>query len=214
MSDNRALQTHSPDGIQEVDVRATPRGQRHRQIFDAYHQLPTGQSMILINDHEPHQLRDEFDRDFAGSFGWESEQGEGVSRVRITKRAGTPLPRIVADTCALTSAEGPEAVGSIWHLEPAHRDLDSNVIALPPGGEIGRHDGPDLDVLILILSGSGTLETELDTLSLRRGQLIWLPRAARRSFAAGDQGIRYLTVHHRKPTLNITAAGTTRSDRS
>ena len=127
-------------------------------------------------------------------------------RVRITKLASTALPRVVADTTELLASTDPATGGSIWQLEPGARDLDSNIIALPAGDEIGLHVGPNLDVLILVLQGSGQLQTELNVIELQQGALVWLPRKAQRRFIAGPEGIQYLTVHHRKPTLNITAA--------
>ncbi|MDX2377859.1 cupin domain-containing protein [Microbacterium sp. LRZ72] len=111
------------------------------------------------------------------------------------------LPRIVGETSADVHAD---AAGSVWQLTPAQRDLDSNVIVLPPGDEIRRHVGPDLDVLVLVLDGSGTLETEGDTLALQPGAIVWLPRRSQRRFIAGDGGLRYFSVHQRKPGLGIT----------
>lgn len=88
------------------------------------------------------------------------------------------------------------------------RDLDSNIIALPPGAAIGAHTGPDVDVLIYVLAGSGQLGTELDAqpVALRGGSLIWLPRRSRRQFTAGPDGLRYLTVHQRRQALTLTTA--------
>ncbi|MDX2377865.1 cupin domain-containing protein [Microbacterium sp. LRZ72] len=110
-------------------------------------------------------------------------------------------PRIVGEANAETQ---PDAAGSVWQLTPAQRDLDSNVIVLPPGDEIRRHDGPDLDVLVLVLEGSGTLETAEDAIALYPGAIVWLPRRSQRRFIAGDDGLRYFSVHQRKPGLGIT----------
>lgn len=193
----------------EIDVRAIPREQRHPLIFEAYEQLAVGNALVLVNDHEPRHLREEFDREYARSYAWDPLPASGDEyRARIKKLARTALPRVVADTSALLSATGHVASGAIWRLEPASRGLDSNVIALPGGGEIGQHHGPDLDVLILVLDGSGALETELHTIPLTPGELIWLPHRSRRGFTAGTEGLRYLTLHRRKPTLNISAAPT------
>nr|WP_306769722.1 AraC family ligand binding domain-containing protein [Mycobacterium kansasii] len=60
------------------------------------------------------------------------------------------------------------------------------------------HTGPDLDVLIHVLSGSGRLSTEEGTINLHPGALLWLPRRSRRQFTAGPAGLRYLTVHKRR----------------
>lgn len=191
----------------EIDVRAVLPPQRHPLVFDAYAQLAVGESLTVINDHDPQGLKDEFERELAGSFSWDPLTPVGDEyRVRITKLASTALPRVVTDTTALLEDTDPTIGGSIWQLEPGARDLDSNIIALPADDEIGLHIGPNLDVLILVLEGSGQLQTELNVLELQQGELVWLPRNAQRRFIAGPEGIRYLTVHHRKPTLNITAA--------
>jgi quercetin dioxygenase-like cupin family protein len=81
------------------------------------------------------------------------------------------------------------------------RDLDSKVIALGPGAAIDAHAGPDVDVLIHVLAGSGQLSTELDTVPLCAGSLTWLPRRSRRQFTVGPDGLRYLTVHKRRQAL-------------
>ena len=81
------------------------------------------------------------------------------------------------------------------------RDLDSNIISLPPGAGIAAHAGPDLDVLLLVLAGTGHLTTELGPLELEPGALAWLPRRSRREFTACPDGLRYLTVHQRRQSL-------------
>jgi len=116
--------------------------------------------------------------------------------------AGHDLPRILASTTRLAAEIGdPLASGAVWKLEVRDRDLDSNVIALPPGGAIDAHPGPDLDVLIHVLGGSGTLTSERETLDLEPGVLAWLPRRSVRQFSAGPDGLRYLTVHRRRQAL-------------
>lgn len=193
---------------QEIDVRAIPKPQRHPLIFAAFEKLDAGQALLLTNDHEPLHLRDEFERELPGSYCWNSlgETTPGNWQVRILRATRTPLPRLAADTSALLSEVGPDQGGSVWQLEPAARDLDANIIALPPGNTIDTHNGPDLDVLIHVLAGSGTLGTESGELPLTPGALVWLPRRSQRRFEAGPEGLRYFSVHHRKPTLNISSA--------
>ena len=113
-----------------------------------------------------------------------------------------PLPRILASTSGMAAAAGePEVSGAVWKLEVRERDLDSNIIAIPPGSVIDTHAGPDLDVLIHVLGGSGTLSSERGTLDLEPGVLAWLPRRSIRKFSAGPGGLRYLTVHRRRQAL-------------
>lgn len=110
------------------------------------------------------------------------------------------MPHVVGDTAVLPVGEHG---GAVWRLEPASRGLDANVIDLPAGDEIAAHDGPDLDVLIHVLAGSGTLETENGPIALATGTIAWLPPHARRRFIAGAEGLRYFSVHRRKPGLGI-----------
>lgn len=192
----------------ELDVRPLPKPGKHPAIFAQYDALGVGESFVLVNDHDPQHLRDEFEVEHPGGYGWEYLARErGGYRIRITKLAATPLPRVLADVAAVSASDG-DATGAVWKLRMRERDLDSNVIALPPGATIGAHTGPDVDVLIYVLAGSGELATELDshTVALRGGALVWLPRRSLRQFTAGPDGLRYLTVHQRRQALTLTTA--------
>ncbi|HEY2878131.1 DUF2249 domain-containing protein [Nocardioides sp.] len=189
----------------ELDVRPLRKPDKHPTIFAAYDSLPTGSSFVLVNDHDPRHLRDEFEADHAGSYGWEYLSREPRDyRIRIRKLSATPLPRVLVDTRSIVDGDGrdPEEAGALWKLDVRERDLDSNVVAVPPGGAIDAHAGPDLDVLVHVLDGSGTVTTELGTtVELEPGVLLWLPKRSRRAFRAGDDGLRYLTVHRRRQAL-------------
>ena len=187
----------------EIDLRPLRKPDRHPTVFRAYAAVPVGGSLVLINNHDPRRLHDEFEVEYPGGYGWDYLGAEpGTWRIRITKRAATPLPRVVTDATVLVDAAA-DATGAIWKLTMRERDLDSNVIALAPGTTIGAHDGPDVDVLIYVLAGSGQLGTELGTLELADGTLCWLPRRSRREFTAGRDGLRYLTVHQRRQALPL-----------
>lgn len=189
----------------ELDVRPLRKPDKHPTIFAAYDDLPAGGSFVLVNNHDPRHLHDEFEADHAGSYGWEYvESGPRTWRIRISKLAAAPLPRVLVDTSGLdVSTTERDATGALWKLEVRERDLDSNVIALPPGGTIDAHDGPDLDVMIHVLSGSGELGREHGVIELRPGLLVWLPRRSRRAFTAGPDGLRYLTVHRKRQALEL-----------
>ena len=99
-----------------------------------------------------------------------------------------------------------DAAGVEWKLRMRERDLDSNVIRLRPGTGIDAHHGPDLDVLLVVLDGTGLLTTERGEVALSAGALVWLPRRSRRRFEAGPDGLRYLTVHQKHRSLVLDAA--------
>lgn len=189
-----------------LDVREVAKPQRHGRIFARFEELGVGESFLLVNDHDPRHLREDFERDQPGSFGWEYEGTEdGDWRVRISRLASTALPRVLVDTAAVELPEG-SAGGAAWSIGVQPRDLDSNLVILPAGGGIGEHVGPDHDVLVVVLAGSGTITTERGEVELAPGELVLLPRRSRRAFTAGPEGLRHLTVHRRRPGLQITDA--------
>lgn len=190
--------------VSELDVRPLPAPQKNAAVVAAYAALPVGGALLLLDDRDPRPLREIFDREHPGSHEWQHvEGGSQERRIRITKLASTPLPRVLARTDELTAE--PETAGPVWKLQVGERDLDSNIIALPPAGTIEAHTGPDLDVLIHVLAGSGQLATELGMVDLVPGALLWLPRRSRREFTAGPDGLRYFTVHQRRQALQLQA---------
>ena len=113
-----------------------------------------------------------------------------------------PQPRILGDTSDLEV--GPGTAGAVWRLQPSPRDLDANIIHLPAGDGIGSHVGPDVDVLLLVLEGDGSLTTETEVLELHAGAIVWLPRRSRRQFLAGSSGLRYFSVHQHRQALALS----------
>jgi uncharacterized protein (DUF2249 family)/quercetin dioxygenase-like cupin family protein len=203
-----ASETAHAEEARELDIRGTRKPDKHPAIFAAYAGLPVGSAFVLVNDHDPQHLHEEFEADYPGSYDWEYLNREMRDwRIKITKLASTSLPRVLVDTATLTAdTTAADVTGAAWKLQARERDLDSNVIALPPGGTIDAHTGPDLDVLIHVLAGSGRLVTEVGEIDLGPGLLLWLPRRSRRAFEASDQGLRYLTVHQRRQALALGAS--------
>lgn len=62
---------------------------------------------------------------------------------------------------------------------------------------------PDLDVLIVVMDGTGDLRAENLTMRLAAGLVAWLPRGSSRSLAAGARGLAYISVHRRRPGMQI-----------
>ena len=186
-----------------VDVRTVRKPDKHPTIFAAYRALECGESFVLVNNHDPLHLHDEFESEHPGSYGWDYlESGPRVWRIEIRKLTSTSLPRVLCNS-ALVTADS-DATGAARTLPARDRDLDSNIIRLPPTGVIGRHTGPDVDVLVHVLAGTGELTTENGDLALTPGALVWLPRRSSRQFTAGPDGLSYLTVHQRRQALTLT----------
>jgi quercetin dioxygenase-like cupin family protein len=117
------------------------------------------------------------------------------------------LPRVLCDTSAVVSGAPPDAAGALWRLQEPERDLDANLVQLPAGSTVEAHAGPEVDVLLNVVHGTGLLVTESDRLDLRPGLLVWLPRRSRREIRAGADGLRYLTVHPRRAGITVQPRG-------
>ena len=98
---------------------------------------------MLVNDHDHRHLRDEFEVAHPGGCAWEYvARDRGACRIRISKLAATPLPRVLADAATLGAASG-DVTGAVWKLQMRERDLDSNIIALPRRSRRQFTAGPD-----------------------------------------------------------------------
>jgi quercetin dioxygenase-like cupin family protein len=96
--------------------------------------------------------------------------------------------------------------GALWRLEQSSRQLDANVVRLPPAAEGAGHVEPDVDVLLYVIGGSGALVLAAERQPLTPGCLVWLPRGTRRALSAGPEGLVYLTSHQRRAGLTIRSA--------
>ncbi|WP_406453248.1 hypothetical protein OG782_21185 [Streptomyces sp. NBC_00876] len=117
-------------------------------------------------------------------------------------------PEVLAVLDDLLAAAAPDDRGALWQLSQQGRELDANLVRLPPGAEVGEHQEDVLDVLLVVLAGGGRL-TPGDggaPLTLTPTTVTWLPRTSRRALSAGPDGLAYLTVHRRRPGLAIKPA--------
>ncbi|GAA2489558.1 cupin domain-containing protein [Streptomyces longisporus] len=126
---------------------------------------------------------------------------------QVGRKAEAAMPLILGNTDALSATASSETA-VLWKLAESGRQLDANVVRLTPGRHIAPHAEPDLDVLVLVVAGDGVLGAgpQDEPQSLNTGTLLWLPHGSTRSITAGDDGLAYLTVHRRRPGLQIGQA--------
>jgi len=71
----------------QIDVRKIPPKDKHPMIFNALEALTQGETLELINDHDPKPLQYQLKAEAPEKFIWEYlEQGPEVWRVAITKK--------------------------------------------------------------------------------------------------------------------------------
>ena len=91
--------------------------------------------------------------------------------------------------------------GPVWGLES--EDLNATLLAWRPGEGTPEYVNDEGDVLVLVVDGSGEVDVDGERARLRAGQLVVVPKGARRRIDAGPNGIRYVTVHRRRGGLGI-----------
>ena len=70
----------------ELDIRIVPPREKHPTIFRTFDSLRAGESLTLVNDHDPFPLRHQFEATRPGQFDWSYvESGPSVWRVLIAK---------------------------------------------------------------------------------------------------------------------------------
>jgi uncharacterized protein (DUF2249 family) len=70
----------------KIDVRQLSPRERHPLIFSTFRSLAAGETLELVNDHDPRPLYHQFQAQLPGLFRWEDVQkGPDTWRVRIMK---------------------------------------------------------------------------------------------------------------------------------
>lgn len=117
----------------------------------------------------------------------------------------TAAARVLCDTGAVL-ADPSAGDGVLWKITEEQRQLDANLVRLAAHAHVGGHAEPDLDVLLLVVEGAGVLETPQGEQELAVGSLAWLTHGSTRALRAGPCGMAYLTVHRRRPGMQIRSA--------
>lgn len=73
-----------------LDVRETPPWERHPKIFEAWQNLEVGDTLELINDHDPRPLHYQFMMERVDEFEWEAEEKGPREWVAHIKKVGLP----------------------------------------------------------------------------------------------------------------------------
>jgi len=106
------------------------------------------------------------------------------------------LPAI-ADAHALLAAASHD--GPIW--SSSGEQLNVNLIRLSGGAAIEAHINTELDVTIVVVAGEGLLTLDETVRRVHAGDIVVIPRGARRAIASAGDVFAYVTCHRRRAAL-------------
>jgi quercetin dioxygenase-like cupin family protein len=90
----------------------------------------------------------------------------------------------------------------IWTLDTSS-DLNASLVRLGTGQGIGEYVNDEVEVIILGVSGSGSVTVDREEHAPTSGTLVFMPKGARRATVSASEDFAYLTVHRRRRPLQI-----------
>lgn len=110
-----------------------------------------------------------------------------------------------AEVVNLAEIAGSESAGGLsWALRGD--DLNLNLLVFDAGDGVMEHVNHEVEVLIVGIAGDGVVRIDDRELPLRSGQLVLVPKSARRGTRATADGFSYLTCHRRRGGLIPTVS--------
>jgi quercetin dioxygenase-like cupin family protein len=92
--------------------------------------------------------------------------------------------------------------GPLWGL--ASPELNATLLARRPGEARPEHVNRERDILLVGLGGSGELRVDGRAHAFGEGRVALVERGHAFALTAGDNGLRYLSVHRRREGLTIS----------
>lgn len=96
--------------------------------------------------------------------------------------------------------------GVRWTLARS-ADLNVNLVRLDADHHIETHVNHDLDVVVIVIAGTGTIAIDDVSSPLYPNVIADVPKGTARRIEAGPGGLGYFTIHRRR-TLGIANRGT------
>ncbi len=126
--------------------------------------------------------------------------------VRFEERRLFPLIETLLPEAltALGNAATHEGSGPVWATES--EELNATLLYWRAGEGPPEHINDERDVLVVVLAGSAIVSTDEDERELAVGEATIIAKGRRRKISAGREGVRYLSVHRRRPPLQIAPA--------
>ena len=187
-------QTQEEDRI--VDVRTLSPPARHSYVMKVFEEISPGQSVLVVNDHEPVHLvqfmkHERRDFDFASYKAYQRGPREWVG-VFKKKKANEEERK---ENIIFTSFEKERAFdNSAFSPVPVYTSKDYRVIlAYFKAGQFIPVHTPRIDLVLLVHSGNGEVVVGDEKRQVKPGDLVIVPRGEKRGVKAiSDMEILHL----------------------
>jgi mannose-6-phosphate isomerase-like protein (cupin superfamily) len=112
---------------------------------------------------------------------------------------------------APTLVGGSGARGVCWG--GASDDLNVTLVSWPEGsGGVAAHVNRELDVVLVVVEGAGEVTVDSQSFALSAGQALLLPKGCERAIRSTSAHFDYLSIHRRRPGVQITVGAPARRD--
>jgi quercetin dioxygenase-like cupin family protein len=128
----------------------------------------------------------------------------------VQRHLGSITRRLRAASSRLTREKPPAGSGDVAVLPDAaeagrwaiaSEDLNATLVSWAPRQGVAAHRNEERDVLIVAVAGNGELVVDDRRIALHAPAAVLIPRGATRAITAGQDGLRYLSVHRRRSGL-------------
>jgi mannose-6-phosphate isomerase-like protein (cupin superfamily) len=90
----------------------------------------------------------------------------------------------------------------VWALEGSG-DLNVNLVHFGFGRGVEEHGNDEVDVVLVGVSGSGTVVVNSEKFALEPGKLVFVPKGCLRVIRSASGEFAYLTVHRRRGPMRV-----------
>ncbi|WP_280587432.1 DUF2249 domain-containing protein [Halorubrum sp. Boch-26] len=152
----------------ELDVRELPPSERHGRIRGAFEALEPGETLTIVNDHDPKPLYHEMAAEVSAfdADGYAVERA-GPSRfvAELPKSEGDDAAR--ADRVRIAELDGEPHADAFPGREPK-----SIRLSLEAGERVPEHEHPDRTVLFHVLEGAIDVALDGDPRRVEAGEIL------------------------------------------
>jgi len=152
----------------ELDVRDLPPSERHGRIHGAFEELAPGETLTVVNDHDPKPLYHEMaaERPAFDADGYETER-EGPSRFVAEFPKAADRDASAADRARIADLDGEPHADAFPGREPKTIRL-----TLEAGERVPEHEHPDRTVLFHVLEGAVDVALDGDPHRVEAGEVL------------------------------------------